>query len=1395
MTKKKILIVEDERIIAEDLNRTLKRLGYEVSGIASSGSEALRKASATIPDLAIMDIMLKGKMDGISVAERLKDLYNIPSIYLTAYADETILKRAKISAPFSYILKPFDEKELHSNVEIALERSRINKLLLRTNKILNTVRNINQLIVRERDQHELIKQACKILTSEMSYPRAWIILLDNKRQLVASAQSGWGEKFKWMLRILKKGVIPDCGLNALKSDDVVTRKNSPLCRNCPFKELHLIYDNLTIPLSLHDKTYGLLSVVLPERVPVEQSELDLFRELAGDIAFGLHDLELESKRRHLETELHESETRFKTLSESAAEAIAIHDKGVILDVNQMYCQMFGYEHKEVIGMNALDFAAQESKDMIFENIKRGYEKPYEATGLRKDGSTFIGEVLGKPIPYQGRTVRATVIRDITFRKQMEKTLQLIMEGTSTATGTDFFNDLVRCIAQVMGVEIAFITRLNGTKPRVVESIAMWIKDELVDNSKWEIKNTPCKQVITGRTVIVPHDVQQKFPKDSWLQKVRAESYLAVPILDVDGKVVGHMGVLDSKPMEDPKRLESIIQIFAVRAGTELQRLQTEEELESIFTSNPLPIITLDNNLTIYHSNTAAQEYCQMKAEEIEGQHLGDVLLCSHRLDDPRGCGFSPDCKTCIARNTILDTFQDQQTRQGVEFEMIRRINGKLQISTISLNTSHFDTLLGGPQVMIVFDDITRQKKVQEETARLKEFNESVLTGVMEGIVVMDAEGIMEYVNPASEALLGYTKTELEGQHWSKIIPKDQHHIVHTVDERRMKGESSVYDLQLVRQDGQRIDVIVSGSPRFKDNEFIGTMALFTDITDRKRAEDELNRSKVNLEAAQRIAHVGSWEWNIVDNTGKWSDETYRIFGMEPHDLVEHKQNFLDKVHPDDRARVNQALSDAISGAKAYDIEYRINLSDGIERVVHARGVTIRDDNGKALLIQGTVHDITEHVRAEEKIRESHELLQKTYDTLLDAIITLDASRNIISCNKSVHSIFGYDPEELIGKKYSILIAKKMLEDPDRKAREEELLKKGYLESENFYFRKKNGQTFPASFSMALTRDNQGLVTGMVGSIHDITKRKQSEEELRASEERYRSILESIEEGYYEVDLKGNFTFFNDALCKMLNYSRDELLGMNNRQYMDKESASKIYKAFNQVYKTGKSSKSIDFKIKRKDGVVRYGEISISLLIGRNNKPVGFRGIVRDITERKQAEDKIRESEESYRGLYNNATDAIYIQDKKGRFLDVNQSAVEMYGYPREYFIGKTPEPLSAPGKNDMGKIAGFIKKAFKGVPQQFEFWGKRKNGEVFPKIVRLNKSRYFGQDVVIAFAIDISDEKRAEENLRKKMHDLDRANKLMIGRELRMIELKSEVNELLEKVEQPRKYTIPDELE
>jgi len=129
MVEINVLVVEDESIVAEDIRRTLIKLGYAVTGVASSGEMAIKKVEEHVPDLVMMDIVLKGGMDGIETAKQIRSRFNIPVVYLTAFSDEKILERAKITEPFGYIIKPFKERELKINVEIALYKHRAEERL------------------------------------------------------------------------------------------------------------------------------------------------------------------------------------------------------------------------------------------------------------------------------------------------------------------------------------------------------------------------------------------------------------------------------------------------------------------------------------------------------------------------------------------------------------------------------------------------------------------------------------------------------------------------------------------------------------------------------------------------------------------------------------------------------------------------------------------------------------------------------------------------------------------------------------------------------------------------------------------------------------------------------------------------------------------------------------------------------------------------------------------------------------------------------------------------------------------------------------------------------------------------------------------------------------------
>jgi PAS domain S-box-containing protein len=201
------------------------------------------------------------------------------------------------------------------------------------------------------------------------------------------------------------------------------------------------------------------------------------------------------------------------------------------------------------------------------------------------------------------------------------------------------------------------------------------------------------------------------------------------------------------------------------------------------------------------------------------------------------------------------------------------------------------------------------------------------------------------------------------------------------------------------------------------------------------------------------------------------------------------------------------------------------------------------------------------------------------------------------------------------------------------------------------------------------KDKSGNLLGVIEMANDITAIKQAEARIAASEEKYRTILETIEEGYYEVDLGGNLVFFNDALCRILGYSRSELMGMNNRYFMSDETSRSIYRTFNQVFSTGEPSRGIDAAIIHKNGTKRYINISVTLMQDNNKKPISFRGVARDVTDYRQAEQALAASEEKFRILAETNIDTIIQINKNGNVIYASPSLVDFSGYTVEEFVG------------------------------------------------------------------------------------------------------------------------------
>ncbi|HVN72279.1 MAG TPA: PAS domain S-box protein [Desulfomonilia bacterium] len=264
-------------------------------------------------------------------------------------------------------------------------------------------------------------------------------------------------------------------------------------------------------------------------------------------------------------------------------------------------------------------------------------------------------------------------------------------------------------------------------------------------------------------------------------------------------------------------------------------------------------------------------------------------------------------------------------------------------------------------------------------------------------------------------------------------------------------------------------------------------------------------------------------------------------------------------------------------------------------------------------------------RAHETTRgvmlQNEERYRDILDSIEEAYFEVDLKGNLTFFNFTAVKRLGYSNEEMLGMSFHQFV------DNENAMKVFDAFHKVFLTGETikafeWEFINKHGEKIAVESSVSLRRDENGSPIGFRGVVHDITERIFAEESLRRSEEKHRSIIENIEEGYYEVDLKGNFTFFNDPLCRMLGRDQQETMGMNYGQFIDEECKPKVYDIFHNVYLTGKPDKGFDWELVGKDGSRRSIESSVALIRDAQGKPVGFRGIVHDITEKKNIEQQL-----------------------------------------------------------------------------------------------------------------------------------------------------------------------------
>ncbi len=383
MAKGHILIVEDDRIVAEDIKRCLTKQGFSVSAIVSSGEAALKQMAENLPDLVLMDIMLEGQMNGTQAAEKIRSQYNIPVVYLTAYADEETLEKAKLTEPFGYIIKPFEDRELNSVIEIALYKQKMEtKLKASREWFSTTLKSIGDAVIA-------------------TDPHGQVVFMNP----VAESLTGWHQE--------ESRGKPLSEIFPIIHDETGEAAQNPVAR--------VIKDGLVVGLANHTALIARDGT----RIAIDDSGAPIISD-KGDltgVVLVFRDVRAQREARQL---VQQSEERYRNLFNTVSDAIMIFDAETqkLIDANDAASALYGYSREEFLELKVTDISAEPEKSA--RAIKRILAGDISKILLRyhkkKNGTSFPVEITNGKMTLAGRTAVYGIMRDITERQTAEKEL-------------------------------------------------------------------------------------------------------------------------------------------------------------------------------------------------------------------------------------------------------------------------------------------------------------------------------------------------------------------------------------------------------------------------------------------------------------------------------------------------------------------------------------------------------------------------------------------------------------------------------------------------------------------------------------------------------------------------------------------------------------------------------------------------------------------------------------------------------------------------------------------------------------------------------------------------------------------------------------------------------------
>ena len=510
-------------------------------------------------------------------------------------------------------------------------------------------------------------------------------------------------------------------------------------------------------------------------------------------------------------------------------------------------------------------------------------------------------------------------------------------------------------------------------------------------------------------------------------------------------------------------------------------------------------------------------------------------------------------------------------------------------------------------------------KLEEAKKKSEQDVKAIFASAQDGIVLLDEEGAPLDFNKAFANMLGYSLEELKEINMGQVAPG-----VFALDEQAVaqlleNGYFDDYERVLARRDGSELMVTLSGAMigSRHEGEPGRAFAFVKDITERKKAEQEVQRYRDLLEETGTMAKVGGWEFDVEDLKQVWTSEVYRIHEVDPESFQPTVETGIAFYSPEVQEEISRFVQRAIEKGEGFDFEMPLVTALGNRRWVHAVG-RAHWEGGKTTKVLGTFQDITDRKQAEEALGESEERYRQIFENAIEGIFQSTLDGKILSANPAFARMFGYDSPELVMREVTDMAAQLYSDPGERAVITSMLMEKGMVSGIEVRFKDRDGTPIWVSLNAHVVRNENGDY--LEGTTGDITERKRAEAALQAAERKYRELAESLPQVVFELDVNGKVTYVNQNALEEFGYSREEFeSGIHALDVISAADKDRVDGAIYKMY-SGQSTGAVrEYAAKRRDGTEFPCIVYSTLITDTVGNPVGIRGILADVSEQKRAE--------------------------------------------------------------------------------------------------------------------------------------------------------------------------------